>query len=109
VKDALRAHLRDELGHSEEFAARPLQAALTSAATFAIGAALPLVTALVARPEILSQTVAAVSLVSLAALGGIAARAGGAPARIGAARVAFWGALAMALTAGVGALFGTSV
>jgi VIT1/CCC1 family predicted Fe2+/Mn2+ transporter len=107
VKNALRAHLRDELGHSEEFAARPLQAALASAATFAVGAALPLLTALIAPPEILSWTVAAVSLVSLATLGGIAARAGGAPAGTGAARVAFWGVLAMGLTAGVGALFGT--
>lgn len=109
AKDALRAHLRDELGHSEEFAARPLQAALASAATFAAGAAVPLVTALIAPPGILSWTVSGVSLVSLAALGGIAARAGGAPAAVGAARVAFWGALAMALTAGVGALFGATV
>ena len=109
VKDALRAHLRDELGHSEEFAARPLQAAMASAATFAVGAAVPLLTAVVATPEILSWTVAGVALVSLAILGGVAARAGGAPATVGAARVAFWGALAMALTAGVGALFGTSV
>ncbi len=109
AQGALRAHLRDELGHSEEFAARPLQAALASAATFAVGAAVPLVTALGAKPEILSWTVAGVSLVSLAILGGIAARAGGAPAAVGATRVAFWGALAMALTAGVGALFGTSV
>jgi VIT1/CCC1 family predicted Fe2+/Mn2+ transporter len=106
AKDALRAHLRDELGHSEEFAARPLQAALASAATFAAGAALPLLTALVAPAQYLSWAVSGVSLISLAALGGIAARAGGAPAWIGAARVAFWGALAMALTAVVGALFG---
>jgi VIT1/CCC1 family predicted Fe2+/Mn2+ transporter len=106
AKDALRAHLRDELGHSEEFAARPLQAALASAATFAAGAALPLLTALVAPEKYLSWAVSGVSLISLAALGGIAARAGGAPGWIGAARVAFWGALAMALTAGAGALFG---
>jgi VIT1/CCC1 family predicted Fe2+/Mn2+ transporter len=109
AKDALRAHVRDELGHSEEFAARPLQAALASAATFAAGAALPLFTAIIAPPGILSWTVSGVSLVSLAALGGIAARAGGAPAMVGAGRVAFWGALAMALTAGVGALFGATV
>lgn len=108
AKDALRAHLRDELGHSEEFAARPLQAALASAATFAVGAAIPLVAAWLTPPAVLSWAVAIVSLVSLATLGGIAARAGGAPAAVGAMRVAFWGALAMGLTSGVGALFGTA-
>jgi VIT1/CCC1 family predicted Fe2+/Mn2+ transporter len=108
-RDALRAHLRDELGHSEEFAARPLQAALASAATFAVGAALPLVTAALAPSSTVSLLVAGVSLVSLAGLGALAARAGGAPAVVGAARVAFWGALAMGLTAGVGSLFGTAV
>lgn len=109
AKDALRAHLRDELGHSEEFAARPLQAALASAATFAVGAALPLLTAALSPTSTLTVIVAAVSLVCLAGLGALAARAGGAPASRGAMRVAFWGALAMALTAGVGALFGAVV
>jgi len=109
ARDALRAHVRDELGHSEEFSARPLQAALASAATFAVGAALPLVTATLATQSTLSWLVAGVSLFSLAGLGALAARAGGASAAPGAWRVAFWGALAMALTAGVGALFGTAV
>ncbi len=109
ARDALRAHLRDELGHSEEFAARPLQAALASAATFAAGAALPLLTAAVSPTATLTVIVAAVSLVCLAGLGALAAGAGGAPATRGALRVAFWGALAMALTAGVGALFGAVV
>ena len=104
---ALKAHARDELGLSEELTARPLQAALASAATFAVGAALPIVTILIAPPELLSSVVTAVSLVCLAALGALAARAGGASAAIGAVRVAFWGALAMAVTAGIGALFGT--
>ena len=104
--DALGAHARDELGMSEELAARPLQAALASAAAFAIGAALP-VLAIVAAPEgHLSVTVASASLILLAALGALAARAGGAPASVGAVRVTFWGALAMAATAAVGAAFG---
>jgi VIT1/CCC1 family predicted Fe2+/Mn2+ transporter len=107
--DALRAHVRDELGHSEEFAARPLQAALASAGTFAVGAALPLITAALASQATMSWVVAGVSLVSLAGLGALAARAGGASAVVGAWRVAFWGVIAMALTAGVGALFGTAV
>lgn len=107
--NALRAHLRDELGHSEEFAARPLQAALASAGTFAIGAALPLVTAAVAPVASLTMLVATISLLCLAGLGALAANAGGAPMGRGALRVAFWGALAMALTAAVGALFGTTV
>lgn len=108
-RDALRAHLRDELGHSEEFAARPLQAALASAGTFAVGAALPLVTAALVPVTSLTLLVSTLSLVCLAGLGALAARAGGAPMGRGALRVAFWGALAMALTAGVGALFGTTV
>lgn len=108
-RDALRAHLRDELGHSEEFKARPLQAALASAATFAVGAALPLITAALAPVGILSMAVSAISLACLAGLGAVAASAGGAPVGRGTLRVAFWGALAMALTAGVGALFGTTV
>lgn len=109
ARDALGAHARDELGMSEELSARPLQAALASAATFAIGAALPLLTAMLAPPLRLSLVVVLVSLACLAGLGAVAARAGGASATVGAGRVAFWGALAMALTAGVGALFGTAV
>jgi vacuolar iron transporter family protein len=106
--DALKAHARDELGISDDLIARPLQAALASAASFAVGAALPVVTAMVAPSSMLSIVVTVLSLVSLAALGALAARVGGASATVGAARVAFWGALAMAITAGVGNLFGTS-
>jgi vacuolar iron transporter family protein len=109
TKDALGAHARDELGLTEELAARPMQAALASAATFAVGAAVPIVTVLLAPANRLSFVVSIVSLICLATLGAIAARAGGAPAAKGAARVAFWGALAMALTAAVGRLFGTTV
>jgi len=105
--DALGAHARDELGFSEMASARPLQAALASAATFSVGAALPILAVVVAPPSHAILVVSGVSLVCLVALGGLAARAGGAPAWIGAARVGFWGALAMAVTAGVGALFGT--
>ncbi len=108
AKDAIKAHARDELGMSDELAARPLQAALASAATFAVGAALPVVTAMVAPASMLSIIVMVLSLASLVALGAVAARVGGASATVGAARVAFWGALAMAVTAGVGYLFGTS-
>ena len=107
--DALGAHARDELGLSEELAARPLQAAFASAGTFALGAALPILTVVLVPPAQTSLVVAAVSLVCLASLGALAARVGGASAWIGAARVAFWGAAAMALTAGVGKLFGTTV
>ncbi len=107
-RDGLRAHVRDELGHSEEFAARPLQAALASAATFAVGAALPLATAALSPDATLSWLVAGVSLCSLAGLGALAASAGGASPVRGAWRVAFWGVLAMGLTAGVGALFGVA-
>jgi len=107
--DALKAHARDELGLTEELTARPLQAALASAATFAVGAALPILTAMLAPTATLSQFVAGISLVCLAGLGGLAARAGGAPAMVGAGRVAFWGALAMAVTAGVGKLFAITV
>lgn len=104
--DALGAHARDELGISEAFSARPVQAALASAASFAVGAALPLaVTALVPGPGLIAW-VSGTSLAFLALLGTVAARAGGARAWVGAARVTFWGALAMAITAGVGALFG---
>jgi VIT1/CCC1 family predicted Fe2+/Mn2+ transporter len=105
--DALGAHARDELGISESFRARPIQAALASAGSFAVGAAMPLLVTAVSPAAWLIPLVAGTSLVFLALLGGLAARAGGAGVTIGAARVTFWGALAMALTAGVGALFGT--
>jgi VIT1/CCC1 family predicted Fe2+/Mn2+ transporter len=104
--DALGAHARDELGISETMTARPIQAALTSAATFAVGAALPLLAAMLAPPTILVTVVAGVSLVVLTALGALAAQAGGAPVFRASLRVVFWGALAMALTAGAGMLFG---
>lgn len=107
--DALGAHARDELGLSEVLVARPLQAAMASAATFAVGAALPILAAMLAPQSSLVLIVSGGSLICLAALGALAARAGGASAWIGAARVAFWGALAMAATAGAGALFGTTV
>ena len=107
--DALAAHARDELGFSDTLSARPVQAALASAGTFAVGAAMPLLTVVVGPGTYLIPIVAATSLVFLALLGGLAAFAGGASATRGAIRVTFWGALAMALTAGVGALFGTVV
>jgi VIT1/CCC1 family predicted Fe2+/Mn2+ transporter len=107
--DALKAHARDELGFTAELAARPLQAALASAGTFAVGAALPILAALLTSTERLSFVVAGVSLVCLAALGALAARVGGAPAGRGAGRVAFWGALAMAVTAAAGRIFGAAV
>jgi VIT1/CCC1 family predicted Fe2+/Mn2+ transporter len=107
--DALGAHARDELGLFDKMAARPLQAAFASAATFAVGAVLPILTVLVAPQARLVAVVSAASLICLAALGALAGRAGGAPPSTGAARVAFWGAVAMAATAGVGALFGTTV
>ena len=107
--DALAAHARDELGISESLSARPVQAALASAATFAVGAALPLLTVLVAPEAKLVPIVSGISLIFLAGLGVLAARAGGAPMMKSAVRVAFWGALAMGLTAAVGALFGTVV
>ncbi|HEV2220723.1 MAG TPA: VIT family protein [Casimicrobiaceae bacterium] len=107
--DALGAHARDELGISEALSARPVQAALASAASFTAGAALPLVVATLAPAPLLGTVVAGSSLVFLAGLGALAARTGGAPVVAGAWRVTFWGALAMALTAGVGALFGTAV
>lgn len=107
-KDALGAHARDELGISEITAARPVQAALTSAATFAAGAALPLVTALASPDRLVGVAVPAASLVFLAILGALGARSGGASMWRASARVTFWGAFAMALTAGVGALFGVA-
>lgn len=107
-KDALGAHARDELGISEITTARPVQAALTSAATFAAGAALPLVTAALVPAPVIVAAVSAASLAFLALLGAIGARAGGAPVVKGVIRVTFWGAMAMALTAGVGAIFGVA-
>ncbi len=109
AKDALMAHARDELGISEITTARPVQAALTSAATFAVGAAMPLLMVLVSPASMLVPIVSAASLVFLALLGSIGARAGGANVLRATARVTFWGALAMALTAGIGKLFGTVV
>jgi len=106
--DALAAHGRDELGISDALAARPVQAALASAATFAAGAALPLLVVLLLPASALMWYVAASSLFFLALLGMVAARAGGAPLLVSAMRVTFWGALAMGLTAGVGALFGVA-
>jgi len=105
--DALGAHARDELGISETFRARPIQAALASAGSFAVGAAMPLLVAALAPAAGLIPLVSGTSLVFLALLGGLAARVGGAGVMMGAIRVTFWGTLAMALTAGVGALFGT--
>ena len=107
--DALGAHARDELGISETFRARPIQAALASAASFAVGAAMPLLVTVTVSAAGLIPLVSATSLVFLALLGGLAARVGGAGVAIGAIRVTFWGALAMALTAGVGWLFGSVV
>jgi len=109
AKDALGAHARDELGISEINTARPVQAALTSAATFASGSALPLLVAAIAPRTAMVWSVGIASLVFLALLGAIAARTGGASIAKGAWRITFWGALAMAVTAGVGALFGTAV
>ena len=109
ARDALAAHARDELGITESLSAKPVQAALASAGTFAVGAALPLLTVVVIPGAYLIPCVAGSSLLFLAILGGLAAFAGGASATRGAVRVTFWGALAMALTAGVGALFGAAV
>ena len=107
--NALAAHARDELGMSEGVSARPVQAALTSASTFAAGAALPLLAALVAPASSVGVVVAGTSLVFLTALGAVAAQTGGAPVLRASGRVAFWGALAMGITATVGRLFGTVV
>lgn len=106
--DALGAHARDELGISDVLGARPVQAALASAGTFSVGAALPLLVVMLAPASALMWAVAGSSLVFLALLGLLSAKAGGAPVLVAAARVTFWGALAMALTAGVGALFGVA-
>ena len=107
--DALGAHARDELGITEVMSARPIQAALASAASFAVGAALPLLVTVLTPEATLIPLVAVTSLLFLALLGAVAAKAGGAGVMAGAIRVTFWGALAMALTAGIGALVGTAV
>ncbi|NMG15304.1 VIT1/CCC1 transporter family protein [Aromatoleum bremense] len=107
--DALGAHARDELGISATLSAQPVQAALSSAASFAVGAALPLAVTALAPAQGLIAWVSGTSLAFLALLGAVAARVGGASVPIGAWRVTFWGALAMAITAGVGALFGAVV
>jgi len=107
VHDALGAHARDELGISDTFRARPIQAAFTSAVSFAVGAAMPLLITALAPAASLIPFVSVTSLVFLALLGALAARVGGAGVTAGALRVTFWGALAMALTAGVGLLFGS--
>ena len=107
ANDALGAHARDELGISEITTARPIQAALTSAATFSVGAAIPLLAAVLAPTDMATiYGVSALSLLSLIGLGALAAITGGAPVMKGAIRVLFWGALSMAATAGIGALFG---
>src|SRR5690606_29065706 len=106
--DALGAHARDELGISEITTARPIQAAITSAVTFSAGAALPLVVAAFAPMDRLGLWRAGSALLGLALLGALGAKAGGAPVSRSVARVVFWGALAMAITAGVGRLFGVA-
>jgi vacuolar iron transporter family protein len=107
--DALAAHARDELLITEETQARPVQAAFSSAISFAAGAALPLLLAMVVSTDFMIPVVGAGSLVALVLLGGVAARAGGAKIYVGAMRVFFWGAIAMVATAAVGKLFGTNV
>jgi len=109
AKDALGAHARDELGISDTLNARPVQAALASAASFAVGAAMPLLLVVLVPTATLVWTVSGGSLFFLALLGSLAARAGGSPVWKSVARVTFWGALAMAITAGVGALFGATL
>jgi VIT1/CCC1 family predicted Fe2+/Mn2+ transporter len=108
AKDALGAHARDELGISEITTARPIQAAFTSAATFSAGAAMPVVAAMASPRPAVVWVVAAISLVALAILGGIGARTGGAPVAKAVVRVTFWGAVAMVVTAGIGAVFGVT-
>ena len=107
LHDAIGAHARDELGLSETLTARPLQAALASAATFAVGALLPILVVLVTPSRGVVPAVVAVSLICLAGLGALAARVGGASAAVGAVRVLLWGALAMGVTSAVGAIFGS--
>ena len=106
VHDAVGAHTRDELGISHTATARPVQAALTSAVTFATGAALPLLTAVLSPAQYLVPLIGGASLMFLVLLGAVSAQAGGAPVLKASVRVAFWGVLAMAITAGVGKLFG---
>jgi VIT1/CCC1 family predicted Fe2+/Mn2+ transporter len=108
-RDALGAHARDELGISDLSRARPLQAAFASAGTFSVGAAFPLLIILLFPASMLMLTVSGSSLLFLGILGSLAAKTGGAPVLKAASRVTFWGALAMALTAGVGTLFGVAV
>jgi vacuolar iron transporter family protein len=107
--DALGAHARDELGITDIFSARPLEAALTSALTFSVGAAIPLLVVLLHPPQYLAFAITSVSLIALVVLGGLAAKVGGANSLIGAARVGFWGAAAMAMTAVVGHFFGAVI
>jgi vacuolar iron transporter family protein len=109
TKDALGAHARDELGISEISTAKPIQAALTSAATFAVGAAMPLLAVLASPPDIIIPIVTAAALAFLALLGAVGATAGGANVIRATARVTFWGALAIALTAGIGAVVGAKI
>lgn len=109
AKDALGAHARDELGISEITTARPVQAALTSAATFAAGAAMPLLVVVIAPLSLMVPLVSVTSLIFLALLGAVGAQAGGANVVRATVRVTFWGALAMAITAGIGKLFGTVI
>ncbi|MEE7449758.1 hypothetical protein MRF4_19145 [Methylobacterium radiotolerans] len=109
AKDALGAHARDELGISEVTTARPVQAALTSAATFSVGAALPLATAALSPGNLAVYTVSGTALIFLAVLGALGAKAGDAPIARATARVTFWGVLAMAVTAGIGSLVGKAV
>ena len=108
AKDAIGAHARDELGISEVSVARPIQAAVTSAITFSAGASLPLAAAFLTPQNLLAPVVAVVAILVLAGLGVLGARAGGASMLHGAIRVTFWSALAMAVTAGIGALFGST-
>jgi len=108
ARDALAAHGRDELGITDSLAAQPVQAALASAGMFSVGAILPLLVVLLVPPSAIMWAVAGSSLLFLALLGALAGRAGGASVLTAAVRVTFWGALAMALTAGVGALFGVA-
>jgi VIT1/CCC1 family predicted Fe2+/Mn2+ transporter len=109
ARDALAAHAHDELGISDATTARPVQAAVTSAIAFAVGAAMPLLMVIVAPPALLVPVVSIASLAFLAVLGAVGARAGGADIIKATSRVTFWGAMAMALTAGIGALVGTAV
>ena len=109
AKDALSAHARDELGISSAISARPVQAALTSAMTFAVGAALPIIAVLATPHQYLVASVSGASLAFLALLGSLGAKVGGAEVLRPTLRVAFWGALAMAITAGIGAVFGHAV